>query len=75
MPRVGFKPTILASKRGKTVNALDHSATVTGSLLLQQPEIAQFQSFHSPLQNVFYKQRKIYNDFLFKIIIEIQDNT
>jgi hypothetical protein len=30
MPRVGFKPTITASKRTKTVQALDHSATVTG---------------------------------------------
>jgi hypothetical protein len=31
MPRVGFEPTIPASKRAKTVHALDHSATVTGS--------------------------------------------
>jgi hypothetical protein len=27
---VGFQPTILASKRAKTVHALDRSATVTG---------------------------------------------
>jgi hypothetical protein len=30
MPRVEFKPAILASKRVKTVHALDHSATVIG---------------------------------------------
>jgi hypothetical protein len=30
MPYVGFKPTIQASKRAKTVHALDCSATVTG---------------------------------------------
>jgi hypothetical protein len=30
MPRVGFKPTVPASKRAKTVHALDHSDTVPG---------------------------------------------
>jgi hypothetical protein len=30
MPRVRFEPTIPASKRAKTVHALDHSATVPG---------------------------------------------
>jgi hypothetical protein len=30
MPSVGFEPMILASKRAKTVHALDHSVTVTG---------------------------------------------
>jgi hypothetical protein len=30
MPRVGFEPTIPASKRVKTVHTLDHSAAVTG---------------------------------------------
>jgi hypothetical protein len=30
MPWVGFKPTIPASERPKTVHALDRSATVTG---------------------------------------------
>jgi hypothetical protein len=30
MPRVGFEPTIRASKRAKTVLALDYSATVIG---------------------------------------------
>jgi hypothetical protein len=30
MPCVGFKPTIPALERAKTVHALDHSATVTG---------------------------------------------
>jgi hypothetical protein len=30
MPRVGFEPTIPASERTKTVQALDHLATVTG---------------------------------------------
>jgi hypothetical protein len=30
MPYVGFEPTIQASKRAKTVYALDRSATVTG---------------------------------------------
>jgi hypothetical protein len=29
MPRIGFEHTIMASKRAKTVRALDHSATVT----------------------------------------------
>jgi hypothetical protein len=32
MPRVGFEPMIPASKRAKTVHALDHSATVTGRI-------------------------------------------
>jgi hypothetical protein len=31
MPCVGFETTISASKRAKTVHALDRSATVTGS--------------------------------------------
>jgi hypothetical protein len=30
MPCVGFKPTIPASERAKTVHALDRSTTVTG---------------------------------------------
>jgi hypothetical protein len=30
MPYMGFKLTIPASKRGKTVHALDRSATLTG---------------------------------------------
>jgi hypothetical protein len=30
MPYVGFKPTIPASERAKTVHALDRAATVTG---------------------------------------------
>ena len=30
---MGFEPTIPVSKRAKTVHALDHSATVTGSVL------------------------------------------
>jgi hypothetical protein len=30
MPRVGFDPTIPASKRAMTVHALDHSPTVSG---------------------------------------------
>jgi hypothetical protein len=33
MPRVGFEPTIPASKRTKTLHALEHAATVTDSLL------------------------------------------
>jgi hypothetical protein len=32
---VGFEPTIQASERAKTVDALDGSATVTGNSLLQ----------------------------------------
>jgi hypothetical protein len=32
MPCVGFEPTIAASKRAKTVHALDRSSTVTGTL-------------------------------------------
>jgi hypothetical protein len=35
MPWVGFEPTIPASKRAKTVHALDLSATVTGSSVSQ----------------------------------------
>jgi hypothetical protein len=35
MPRVGFKPTIPASNRAKTVLVLNHSATVTGDLNLR----------------------------------------
>jgi hypothetical protein len=31
MPWVGFEPIVPASKRAKTVHALDRSATVTGS--------------------------------------------
>jgi hypothetical protein len=31
MPQVGLEPTISASKGSKTVHALDHSATVTGT--------------------------------------------
>jgi hypothetical protein len=31
MPLVGFKPTVPACERAKTVHALDRSATVTGS--------------------------------------------
>jgi hypothetical protein len=34
MPCVGFKPTIPASERAKTVCVLDRSATVTGNYLL-----------------------------------------
>jgi hypothetical protein len=34
MPWVGFEPTIPASKRAKTVHALDRSVTVTGHNLL-----------------------------------------
>jgi hypothetical protein len=32
MPCVGYEPTIPASERGKTVHALDRSATVTGTI-------------------------------------------
>jgi hypothetical protein len=31
MPEVGFETTITASERAKTVQALDRSATVTGT--------------------------------------------
>jgi hypothetical protein len=34
MPRVGFEPAIPESKRAKTVHALDHWATVTGSIFI-----------------------------------------
>jgi hypothetical protein len=30
MSEAGFEPTITASERVETVNAIDHSATVTG---------------------------------------------
>jgi hypothetical protein len=33
MPEVGFEPTITASERAETVNAIDRSATVTGRFL------------------------------------------
>jgi hypothetical protein len=36
MPWVGFKPTIPASKRAKTVHALDRSATVTGNFTFKR---------------------------------------
>jgi hypothetical protein len=39
MPRVGFGPTIPASKRAKTVHVLDHSATATGFFLLYLMQI------------------------------------
>jgi hypothetical protein len=32
MPWVGFKPTVPASERAKTVHALDRSANVTGQV-------------------------------------------
>jgi hypothetical protein len=32
MPRVGFEPTIPASKRATTVHAFDNSATMTGEV-------------------------------------------
>jgi hypothetical protein len=35
MPWVGFKPTVPASERAKTVHALDRSATVTGEEVVQ----------------------------------------
>jgi hypothetical protein len=34
MPGAGFEPMITESERAKTVHALDHSATVTGSQFL-----------------------------------------
>jgi hypothetical protein len=36
---VGFEPTILASKRAKTVHPLDRSAAVIGPVLLCSPQI------------------------------------
>jgi hypothetical protein len=42
MPRVGFEPTIPASKRAKTVHLLNHPATVAG---LQQFTIFKFLTF------------------------------
>jgi hypothetical protein len=43
MPRVGFKHTISASARAKTVHALDRSATVTGisyyHIKFHEPEV------------------------------------
>jgi hypothetical protein len=38
MPLVGCEPTIPASKRAKTVHALDRSATVTGQLCIYLTE-------------------------------------
>jgi hypothetical protein len=64
MPRVGFKPTISASKRAKTVHVLDHSATVTGPVSLSPPLIShdltcdrakinyQKIAYHRPTQTI-----------------------
>jgi hypothetical protein len=38
MPCMEFEPTIPASKRAKTVHALDSSATVTGNCLIIVPK-------------------------------------
>jgi hypothetical protein len=46
MPRVGFESTILASKRAKTVHALDHSVTVTGIRIHTERKMeTQFYAF------------------------------
>jgi hypothetical protein len=42
MPWVTFEPTIPASKRAKTVHALDRSATVIGFESPQEPEINNY---------------------------------
>jgi hypothetical protein len=39
MPCVGIEPTIPASKRAKTVHALDSSATVTGYLTFNRHKL------------------------------------
>jgi hypothetical protein len=41
MPWVGFKLTILASERAKTVHALDRSATVTGMKVFTTSHLTQ----------------------------------
>jgi hypothetical protein len=46
MLRVGFEPKIPASKRAKTVHALDHSATVTGERYMGNRIIVQIS--HNP---------------------------
>jgi hypothetical protein len=38
MPWVGFKPTIQAFERAKTVRALDREATVTGCKFIMVPK-------------------------------------
>jgi hypothetical protein len=43
MPRVGFEPTIRASKRAKTVHTLDHSAAVTGTLSIAQIKVFRIE--------------------------------
>jgi hypothetical protein len=39
MSRVGFEPTIQASKGAKTVHAVDSSATVTGASQFRQKHL------------------------------------
>jgi hypothetical protein len=41
MPRVGFEPTIPASKRARRVHALEYSATVTGDGMISEQKIGE----------------------------------
>jgi hypothetical protein len=55
MPRVGFEPMIPASKRAKTVHALDHSDTVTGQSG-RTAVINRSIAFRNYVRNVLYGQ-------------------
>jgi hypothetical protein len=46
MPRVGFKPTIPAFERAKTVHALDRAATVIGgSRIIRRKNREKYQNY------------------------------
>jgi hypothetical protein len=63
MPRVGFEPTISASKRVKAVQPLEHSATVTGessNLALQIPDK------NSTNKNNSYKNLKMWFEKIYQ---------
>jgi hypothetical protein len=45
MPREGLEPTILVSERAKTVQALDHAATVIGRHVITRHNLQGDQKF------------------------------
>jgi hypothetical protein len=57
MPWVGFEPTIPASERAKTVNALDHSDTVTGAVFFKGRGIYNHVEFNQNRYNRFRENR------------------
>jgi hypothetical protein len=59
MPRVGFEPTILASKRAKTVHALERAATMTGC---DWSSLLVFRSKSLPLTSDEFRGAVTYSD-------------